>query len=192
VSAAPTAAAGAAPGVPAAEAVELPALWHDATTRPPASDADAVRAATAWLHHEARLLDAGEHAAWFAAWEPDGLMWFPLDPTADAVHRQSWGLDDHRRLGERLARLADPAAWSQRPASRTVRQVAGVEAWAGDDGLLVASTLVVWERRGGERRAWPARQVHVLRPRASGHGVVRKVIALLDAIDGIPNHSFLL
>jgi 3-phenylpropionate/cinnamic acid dioxygenase small subunit len=170
----------------------LPAWWAEHLGRPAATDGDAIAAGDRFLRHESRLLDGGRHAEWYERWEPDGLLWFPLDPGVDIARHQCWALDDHRRLGERLARLADPAAWSQRPRSRTVRQVDGVEAWADGDGLIVASTLVVWEQRGGTRRAWPARQLHALRRRHDGLAIVRKAVALLDATDGVPNHSFLL
>jgi 3-phenylpropionate/cinnamic acid dioxygenase small subunit len=170
----------------------LPEWWVEHMARPAADDAVAIAAGERFLHREARLLDGGRHAEWYEQWEPDGLLWFPLDPEADVALHQCWALDDRRRLGERLARLADPAAWSQRPPSRTVRTVTGVEAWADGDGLVVASALVVWERRAGTQRAWPARQLHALRWRSDGLAIVRKAVALLDPTDGVPNHSFLL
>ena len=187
-----TAVATSAPDELAGPLATLPAWWAEHHARPAADDREAIVAGERFVHHEARLLDGGRHAEWYERWEPDGLLWFPIDPAADVALHQCWALDDHRRLGERLARLADPAAWSQRPPSRTVRQVGSVEAWADGDGLVVASTLVVWECRAGTQRAWPARQLHTLRPRPDGLAVVRKAVALLDPTDGVPNHSFLL
>lgn len=157
----------------------------------PPDPATSSRAAVV-LATEARLLDTGRYEDWLARWSDDAVLWVPLRADAHPASDQSLFLDDRRRLGERVARWRDPAAWAQRPASSVVRVVGSVEAWPGSDGTLVTrSALVVTEHRGRRVRAYAGHQVHRLR--IDGDWVIAAKVLLLPALAaGTDNPAFLL
>ena len=69
--------------------------------------------------HEAALLDARRFDDWLALFAEDGRYWVPLQGAdqADAATWNSIALEDHLLLALRVARLKNPRAHSQRPAS---------------------------------------------------------------------------
>lgn len=135
---------------------------------------------------------------------PDAVVWVPLRPGSHPATDQSLFLDDHRRLGERVAWRRDPSAWGQQPPSVCTRVIGGVEAWSttrpsvasdpaapGTSRVVVArSAFTLDERRHGRAQTLVGHQVHEL---VGDPLRCRTKILLVPALaDGVRNPSFLL
>lgn len=104
------------------------------------------------LEREARLLDQGRFEEWLALFAPQCVYWVPGTPGAGDPRREvTVAFDDRRRLEDRIYRLRTGSAWSQAPASRTVRLVSNVEVF---DNMMVRSNFLLSEWRQGETRLW--------------------------------------
>lgn len=140
-------------------------------------DRDAARRAVVT---EARLLDDDRLDEWLAGWEPDGILWVPIDAASHPGADQSFFLDDVRRLRERVEWRRQSSAWSQNPAVRAVRSVANVESHRADDGsLLVRTSLTIFEQRGLKNHIWAGHQFLVLAP-AGDDGVRRRRVKVIS------------
>jgi benzoate/toluate 1,2-dioxygenase beta subunit len=83
------------------------------------------------IEREARLLDQLRYDDWLAMYTPECVYWVPSTPNAGDPRREiAIMFDDRRRLEDRVYRLRTGFAWSQAPASRTVRLITNVEAFA--------------------------------------------------------------
>jgi benzoate/toluate 1,2-dioxygenase beta subunit len=107
------------------------------------------------LEREARLLDQLRYEDWLALLAPECIYWVPSTPNAGDPRREiAVMFDDRRRLEDRVYRLRTGFAWSQAPASRTVRLITNVEVFATDsDGVrMVRSNFLITEFWGNETR----------------------------------------
>ena len=155
-------------------------------------DLDAARHS---LVAEARLLDDDRLDDWLAGWDPDGVLWVPIDAAGHPGADQSFYLDDVRRLRERVDWRRQPSAWSQRPTVRTVRSVTNIESHLADDGTLhVRSSVTIVEQRGQTGHTWAGHQFHVLGPpRSDGLRPRRvKVICVPELATAIPHPGAIL
>jgi len=147
------------------------------------------------LEREARLLDQLRYEDWLALYTAECIYWVPSTPNAGDPRREiAVMFDDRRRLEDRIYRLRTGFAWSQAPASRTVRLITNVEAFATarDDVRMLRSNFLISEFWGDETRiltGW------------SGHRVVRdgdawkiqaKQVNLLECDQSIRNPSIVL
>jgi 3-phenylpropionate/cinnamic acid dioxygenase small subunit len=147
------------------------------------------------LEREARLLDQLRYDDWLAMYTPECIYWVPSTPNAGDPRREiAVMFDDRRRLEDRIYRMRTGFAWSQAPASRTVRLVTNVEvfATARDDTRMLRSNFLISEFWGDETRiltGW------------AGHRVVRdgavwkiqaKQVNLIDCDQSIRNPSIIL
>lgn len=165
------------------------------------SDPELAAGVGAFLHAEARLLDAGRFTAWLDLVAHDATVWVPLRADAHPANDQSLFLDDRRRLEERVWRLADSSAWALQPAPWVTRLVGGVEAWpvepaepAGQPGdeVLAAATLLLQHARSGRVWSGAGRTVHRLRRGPAGWRIVTKIIVLPAPAAGVPHLGWLL
>ena len=147
------------------------------------------------LEREARLLDQLRYDDWLALYAAECIYWVPSTPSAGDPRREiSVMFDDRRRLEDRIYRFRTGYAWSQAPASRTVRLVTNVEVFATgrDDVRMLRSNFLISEFWGDETRVltgW------------AGHRVVRdgetwkiqvKQVNLIDCDQSIRNPSIVL
>ena len=147
------------------------------------------------LEREARLLDQLRYDDWLALYAAECIYWVPSTPGAGDPRREiSVMFDDRRRLEDRIYRFRTGFAWSQAPASRTVRLITNVEAFATgrDDARMLRSNFLISEFWGDETRVltgW------------AGHRVVRdgetwkiqaKQVNLIDCDQSIRNPSIIL
>ena len=147
------------------------------------------------LEREARLLDQLRYEDWLEMYAAECIYWVPSTPGAGDPRREiSVMFDDRRRLEDRVYRLRTGFAWSQAPASRTVRMISNVEvfATAADDTRMLRSNFLISEFWGDETRVltgW------------AGHRVVRdgaqwmiqaKQVNLIDCDQCIRNPSIIL
>lgn len=153
-----------------------------------APDFAAQRAVERFLHHEARLLDAGEYTAWVDLFAPDGRYWVPSRPGQDdAAAVASIIYDDRALLDMRVRRLAHPRAYAAMPQPRTTHLVSNIEIVGRPpepDAYEVESALILTEYRDEQRRWFSGRCRHILRWQQDGFRIVLKRVDLTDC-DGI-------
>jgi benzoate/toluate 1,2-dioxygenase beta subunit len=145
------------------------------------------------LEREARLLDQGRFEDWLAMYAAECIYWIPATPGGDPRREVAVAFDDRRRLEDRVYRLRTGHAWSQSPASRTVRLVTNVEAFAWrEDRLLVRSNFLTADFRAGETRYWSGWCGHRLRLRGGRCEIEVRQVNLIDCDQNLRNPSILL
>lgn len=147
------------------------------------------------LEREARLLDENRLEDWLALFAPECTYWVPgTAPAGDPRREVAIAFDDRRRLEDRIFRLNTGIAWSQAPASRTVRMVSNVAAYeTGDRAIvMVRSNFSIAELRAGETRQWSGWTGHRLRRRGAGWEVLVKQVNLIDYDQNLRNPSIVL
>ena len=141
------------------------------------------------LELEARLLDQAKYEEWLALYAEQCVVWVPAaEKAGDPRKEVAIYFDDRRRLEDRIYRLRTGKAWSQVPASRTVRFVSNVEVFEAKDRLMVRSNLLMTEFRAGETRSIAAWCAH----RVAGGKIEAKQINLVDRDQSLRNPSVLL
>jgi 3-phenylpropionate/cinnamic acid dioxygenase small subunit len=108
-----------------------------------------------FLEREARLLDQLRYEDWLALLARECIYWVPSTPNAGDPRREiAVMFDDRRRLEDRVYRLRTGFAWSQAPASRTVRLITNVEVFAtgSEDARMVRANFLITEFWGDETR----------------------------------------
>ena len=147
----------------------------------------------ALLHREARLLDQGRFEDWLALYSEACIYWVPGTPGGDPRREVAVAFDDRRRLEDRIYRLRTGHAWSQWPASRTVRIVSNVEVFPGlADGLMVRSNFLTTDWRAGETRFWSGWCGHRLRRRQDRLEIEVRQVNLVDCDPNLRNPSLIL
>jgi 3-phenylpropionate/cinnamic acid dioxygenase small subunit len=147
------------------------------------------------LEREARLLDQLRYDDWLAMYAPECVYWVPSTPKAGDPRREiAIMFDDRRRLEDRVYRLRTGFAWSQAPASRTVRLVANVEvfATARDDARMLRSNFLISEFWGDETRQLTGWSGHRVMRNGGGWTIVAKQVNLIECDQSIRNPSIIL
>jgi benzoate/toluate 1,2-dioxygenase beta subunit len=145
------------------------------------------------LEREARLLDQGRFEDWLALYAAECIYWIPATPGGDPRREVAVAFDDRRRLEDRIYRLRTGHAWSQAPASRTVRLVTNVEVFASrGERLMVRSNFLTADFRNGETRYWCGWCGHRLRPRDGRHEIEVRQVNLIDCDQSLRNPSIIL
>ena len=147
------------------------------------------------IEREARLLDQLRYEDWLAMYTAECIYWVPSTPRAGDPRREiSVMFDDRRRLEDRIWRLRTGFAWSQAPASRTVRLITNVEvfATARDDVRMVRSNFLISEFWGDETRVLTGWAGYRVRREASSWKIQAKQINLIDCDQCIRNPSIIL
>ncbi len=147
------------------------------------------------LEREARFLDQLHYDDWLTMYAAECVYWVPSSPEAGDPRREiAIMFDDRRRLEDRIYRMRTGFAWSQAPASRTVRLVTNVEVFSTvrDDARMVRSNFLISEFWGDETRqltGWAAHRV--LRDHA-GWKIQAKQVNLIECDQSIRNPSIIL
>ena len=147
------------------------------------------------LEREARLLDQLRYDDWLALYAPECIYWVPSTPGAGDPRREiSVMFDDRRRLEDRIYRFRTGYAWSQAPASRTVRLVTNVEVFAAarDDSRMVRSNFLISEFWGDETRVLTGWAGHRLVRDGAEWKIQAKQVNLIDCDQSIRNPSIIL
>jgi benzoate/toluate 1,2-dioxygenase beta subunit len=167
--------------------------WQDdARTVTDVAERDAFRRL---LEREARLLDQLRYDDWLAMYAPECVYWVPSTPNAGDPRREiAVMFDDRRRLEDRIYRMRTGFAWSQAPASRTVRLVANVEVFttASDDARMVRSNFIINEFWGDEIRRLAGWSGHRVLRAGSGWAIAAKQVNLINCDQSIRNPSIIL
>src|SRR5215470_15875485 len=146
------------------------------------------------LEREARLLDQLRYEDWLALFAPECIYWVPATPNAGDPRREvAVMFDDRRRLEDRVFRLRTGFAWSQAPASRTVRLITNVEVFAAGHAVrMVRSNFLIHEFWGDETRFLSGWSGHRFVPHDGGWQIVAKQVNLLECDQSIRNPSIIL
>jgi benzoate/toluate 1,2-dioxygenase beta subunit len=147
------------------------------------------------LEREARLLDQLRYDDWLALYTAECIYWVPSTPGAGDPRREiSVMFDDRRRLEDRIYRFRTGYAWSQAPASRTVRLITNVEvfATARDDARMLRSNFLISEFWGDETRVLTGWAGHRVVRDGEAWKIQAKQVNLIDCDQSIRNPSIIL
>jgi 3-phenylpropionate/cinnamic acid dioxygenase small subunit len=147
------------------------------------------------LEREARLLDQLRYDDWLALYAPECVYWVPSTPNAGDPRREiAIMFDDRRRLEDRVYRLRTGFAWSQAPASRTVRLVTNVEVFstASDEVRMLRSNFLISEFWGDETRTLAGWAGHRTMRIEGGWLIQAKQVNLIECDQSIRNPSIIL
>jgi benzoate/toluate 1,2-dioxygenase beta subunit len=147
------------------------------------------------LEREARLLDQLRYDDWLALYTAECIYWVPSTPQAGDPRREiAVMFDDRRRLEDRVYRLRTGFAWSQAPASRTVRLIANVEVFAAarDDVRMLRSNFLISEFWDAETRLLTGWAGHRVTREDGGWKIKAKQVNLIDCDQCIRNPSIIL
>lgn len=147
------------------------------------------------LEREARLLDQLRYDDWLALYAAECIYWVPSTPQGGDPRREiAVMFDDRRRLEDRVYRLRTGFAWSQAPASRTVRLITNVEVFAAanDDVRMLRSNFLISEFWGNETRVLTGWAGHRVVRDGAGWKIAAKQVNLIDCDQCIRNPSIIL
>ena len=147
------------------------------------------------VEREARLLDQHKYDDWLSLYTAECIYWVPGTPTAGDPRREiTVTFDDRRRLEDRIYRFRTGFAWSQAPASRTVRQITNVEVFGGEPEKvrMVRSNFIITEFWGDETRILAGWSGHRLVLHAGRWLIAAKQVNLIDCDQPIRNPSIIL
>ena len=175
-------------------------------TAPSSNDALAVSAGsgplpvapgdlTAFLYHEARLLDRGQLAAWLELFTDDARYWIPARRGAvDPDRHVSIVYDDKPRLAVRVSRLLSGKEYAQEPPSVTCRQLSNLVV-VRDDGneAEVDGVQVTYETRPNTiAQVLPSHVTWRLRRDPDGLRIASKRVVLVDLDRYYENLTFII
>jgi benzoate/toluate 1,2-dioxygenase beta subunit len=147
-----------------------------------------VEAVRSFIENEARLLDECRWDEWNAMFTDDGVYWVPATPDQpDGVDHVSLIYDNALLRAVRIARLANPAAFSLQPRPRTARIVSGIAvgSFDPDAGLVVArSSLFAAQYAQGRQTIFAGHATHHLLVEGESFRIRLKRVELIDC-DGI-------
>jgi 3-phenylpropionate/cinnamic acid dioxygenase small subunit len=147
------------------------------------------------LEREARLLDRNLLEDWLALYLPECVYWVPATPHGGDPRREiAVSFDDRRRLEDRIFRLRNDFAWSQRPLSRTARLVSNIAVFRAGaaDELMVRSTFLTTEFQAGDKRIYTGWYGHRLKQAGGGWKIAVKQVNLIDCDQNLRNPSIVL
>jgi benzoate/toluate 1,2-dioxygenase beta subunit len=147
------------------------------------------------LEREARLLDQLRYEDWLKLYAAECIYWVPSTPNAGDPRREvAVMFDDRRRLEDRVYRLRTGFAWSQAPASRTVRLITNVEVFRTDDAAvrMVRANFLISEFWGDETRILSGWSGHRCVAHNGRWEIQAKQVNLIECDQSIRNPSIVL
>lgn len=147
------------------------------------------------LEREARLLDQLRYEDWLKLYAAECVYWVPATQQAGDPRREvAVMFDDRRRLEDRVYRLRTGFAWSQAPASRTVRLTSNVEVFATENEAvrMVRANFLISEFWGDETRLLSGWSGHRIVDHNGRWEIQAKQVNLLECDQSIRNPSIIL
>jgi len=147
------------------------------------------------LEKEARLLDQDRLDDWLGLYAPECLYWVPATPQGGDPRREiAVCFDDRRRLEDRLFRLNNDFAWSQKPRSRTSRLISNVTVYktAVANDFMVRTTFFTSEFQASDKRTYTGWYGHRLRESGDYWEILVKQVNLIDCDQNLRNLSVIL
>lgn len=142
---------------------------------------------TAFLWHEADLLDRAEYQEWLALWDPDGLYIMPISEGEDHANQLNLCYDNDKMRRMRIDRFERGFSISSAPPAVTVRTISRIviDSVEGDTITVRAAEHVV-EDKFGRQRIWAGNASYTLTRQDDGFKLKQKVVRLLNS-DGMLN-----
>lgn len=166
------------------------------------SISDATTAVSAFLFHEAKLLDDARIRDWHALYTDDCHYWVPIDETRPATECAAIINDNALALEERIYHLLETTFAAQTPKSRTLHFITNVfiDPSSGDGTTVVHSNQLIFELRTGdyrqvglgEMRPIPTSMTHELVRCGDSFKIRSKTIRIIDRDMPQSNLTFLL
>jgi len=163
---------------------------------------DVTAAVSAFLFHEAKLLDDARIRDWHALYTDDCHYWVPIDETRPATECAAIINDNGLALEERIYHLLETTFAAQTPKSRTLHFITNVyiDGSADGDGIVVHSNQLIFELRTGdyrqvglgELRPIPTSVTHELVRAGESFKIRSKTIRIIDRDMPQSNLTFLL
>jgi 3-phenylpropionate/cinnamic acid dioxygenase small subunit len=150
---------------------------------------------TAFLYHEARLLDRGQLAAWLELFTDDARYWIPARRGAvDPDRHVSIVYDDKPRLAVRVSRLLSGKEYAQEPPSVTCRQLSNLVVVHEDaNEAEVDGVQVTYETRPNTAaQVLPSHVTWRLRREPDGLRIASKRVLLVDLDRYYENLTFII
>jgi 3-phenylpropionate/cinnamic acid dioxygenase small subunit len=147
------------------------------------------------LEKEAYLLDETRLDDWLALYVPECAYWVPASLNQGDPRKEiAVCFDDRRRLEDRIFRLQNDFAWSQRPASRTARILSGITAYQSkyEEVIMVRSSFFTTEFHDGDWRKYTGWYGHRLRKSSENWRIEVKQVNLIDCDQNLRNLSVIL
>lgn len=147
------------------------------------------------LEKEARLLDQDRLDDWLGLYAPECLYWVPATPQGGDPRREiAVCFDDRRRLEDRIFRLNNDFAWSQKPRSRTSRLISNVTVYktAVANDFMVRTTFFTSEFQASDKRTYTGWYGHRLRESGDNWEILVKQVNLIDCDQNLRNLSVIL
>lgn len=145
---------------------------------------------TAFVYHEAMLLDTGRYDEWLALFAESGLYWMPLSadqPPGDET--PSLLYEDLLLLRLRIQRYANPKAHSLHPAVRSLRILQTPQVLASDpsEGFHQTRTPFLYvETQGDTQKILAATAYHTMEGTPGAWRLRAKKVCLLNADASLP------
>jgi 3-phenylpropionate/cinnamic acid dioxygenase small subunit len=135
-----------------------------------------------FVQHEARLLDEQRWAEWDALFAEDGTYWVPASPNQpDPLNHVSHMYEDRLLRQVRIARFAQPNAYSLQPAPRCSHTVTGVTLDAYEAGRCrVTSRFLMLYYRLDKQTLFGGSVTHDLHWDGAGFRIAQKRVDLLN------------
>ncbi|MBJ7536211.1 aromatic-ring-hydroxylating dioxygenase subunit beta [Marinomonas transparens] len=154
---------------------------------------DLVNKVTAFIWHEADLLDHKEYQDWLSLWNDSGLYIVPTDNNeTDYEATLNLALDDKDMRRMRVARLESGESVSAGAASATVRMMSRVRVLEeSTDQVVVRCAMTLNELRHGKLVTYPADMEYILTPTDDSYRIQRKVVKLMHADGFLRTVSFI-
>ena len=150
---------------------------------------------TAFLNHEARLLDRAQLAAWLELFTDDAHYWIPArHGLVDPDRHVSIVYDDKPRLAARVARLLSGKEYAQEPPSVTCRHVSNLVV-VHDDGneAEIDGVQITYETRPNTAaQVLPSHVTWRLRRSPEGIRIASKRVVLVDLDRYYENLTFII
>lgn len=126
--------------------------------------ADDLRAAEAFLTHEAHLLDSARYEEWLGLFTADATYWVPAQADqTDPFGTISLIYDDRRLLETRVRRLVAAIAHATTPRASASRQVTNIAFLERDTAsLTMRSKFTMVEYRRNAQRVFAGTYIHRL------------------------------
>jgi benzoate/toluate 1,2-dioxygenase beta subunit len=151
----------------------------------PAADPALIADVSAFLVHEADLLDRWRLSEWLDLYTEDCVYWLPISPSQVSGHDTvSLIFDDRRLLETRVRRTNHALFHAQKPPSRIVHVVGNVRLAAEQpgEGVMVLSNQIATEFRNERMRTLCGVCCHhLVRGPDGGWRIRMKRLDLVDA-----------
>ena len=137
---------------------------------------------SAFLAHEADLLDSGKFEEWLELFDSDAIYWIPSSSDqTDMKGQVSIILEDMPLLKLRIQRLSHPRAYSVIPPPATVHLMGNIKVAEENETIIANSKLIVTEVRDDFETRFTGSVTHHLRSMKGGFKIKSKRIDLLQA-----------